>query len=53
VEEKQVFMPEFDLSNTLNALDGSEIVCHPVNARLFSTYLDYFTPHGFLETTEP
>jgi hypothetical protein len=53
VEEKQVFMPEFDLSNTLNALDGSEIVCHPVNAHLFSTYLDYFTPHGFLETTEP
>ncbi len=53
VEEKQVFMPEFDLSNTLSALDGSNIVCHPVNARLFSTYLDYFTPHGFLETSEP
>jgi amino acid adenylation domain-containing protein/thioester reductase-like protein len=53
VEEKQVFMPEFDLSNTMNALKGSDIACHPVNARLFSTYLDYFTPHGFLESTEP
>jgi len=53
VEEKQVFMPEFNLSNTLKALEGSNIVCHPVNGRLFSTYLDYFTPHGFLETSEP
>jgi len=52
VEEKQVFMPEFDLSNTLNGLKDSGIECHPVNARLFSTYLDYFTPHGFLEKSE-
>ncbi|MGB7874050.1 MAG: amino acid adenylation domain-containing protein, partial [Anaerolineales bacterium] len=53
VEEKQVFMPEFDLNNTLSGLNGSGIVCHPVNARLFSTYLDYFTPHGFLEKSGP
>jgi thioester reductase-like protein len=53
VEEKQVFMPEFDLSNTLSGLEGSGIECHPVNDRLFSTYLDYFTPHGFLEKSEP
>lgn len=51
VEEKQVFMPEFDLSNTLTGLNGNHIACHPVNAQLFSTYLEYFTPHGFLEKT--
>jgi myxalamid-type nonribosomal peptide synthetase MxaA len=49
VEEQQVFMPEFDLSNTLTGLNGSNINCHPVNAHLFSTYFEYFTPHGFLE----
>jgi thioester reductase-like protein len=53
VDEEQVFMPEFDLSNTLTGLNGSGIECHPVNARLFSTYLDYFTPHGFLEKSKP
>ena len=49
VEEQQVFMPEFDLSNTLTRLEGSGIRCHPVNEQLFSTYLKYFLPRGFLE----
>jgi hypothetical protein len=49
VEERQVFMPEFDLSNTLTRLEGSGIQCHPVDDRLFSTYLQYFIPRGFLE----
>ncbi len=53
VEEKQVFMPEFDLSNTLTGLNGSGIVCHPVNNQLFSAYLKYFIPRGFLEKPEP
>jgi thioester reductase-like protein len=48
VEEKQVFMPEFDLSNTLARLEGSGIHCHPVDEQLFSTYLKYFLPRGFL-----
>lgn len=48
VEEQQVFMPVFDLTNTLTALEGSAIRCHPVNAQLFSTYLNYFVPRGFL-----
>jgi hypothetical protein len=52
VEEKQVFMPEFDLTNTLTRLDGSGIVCHPVNDKLFTTYMKYFTPNGFLEAPE-
>jgi hypothetical protein len=52
VEEKQVFMPEFDLSNTLSRLDGSGVRCHPVNDQLFSTYLKYFLPRGFLKTQE-
>jgi hypothetical protein len=42
-------MPEFDLSNTLTRLNGSGIQCHPVNDRLFSTYLKYFLPGGFFE----
>jgi len=53
VDEEQVYMPEFDLNNTLAGLKDSGIVCHPVNARLFSTYLDYFTPQGFLEKSGP
>jgi amino acid adenylation domain-containing protein/thioester reductase-like protein len=53
VDEEQVFMPEFDLSNTISGLNSSSIKCHPVNARLFSTYLDYFTPQGFLKRSEP
>jgi len=47
VEEKQVFMPEFDLSNTLTRLSGSGVHCHPVNNQLFSAYLKYLIPHGF------
>ncbi|MFN8382938.1 MAG: amino acid adenylation domain-containing protein [Anaerolineales bacterium] len=43
VEEKQVFMPEFDLTNTITRLNGSGIVCHPVNGQLLSRYLKYFT----------
>jgi amino acid adenylation domain-containing protein/thioester reductase-like protein len=53
VEEKQVFMPEFDLSNTLTRLNGNGIHCHPVNDQLFSTYLQYFIPRGFLEKPAP
>jgi thioester reductase-like protein len=52
VEEQQVFMPEFDLSNTLAGLNGSGIQCHPVNDKLFFTYLKYFTPRGFPEKSE-
>jgi hypothetical protein len=52
VEEKQVFMPEFDLSNTLAGLIGSGIRCHPVDDELFSTYLKYFTPRGFPQKSE-
>jgi thioester reductase-like protein len=52
VEEEQVFMPEFDLSNTLAGLEGSGIHCHPVDGHLFSTYMKYFIPRGFLEGPE-
>ncbi len=52
VEEKQVFMPEFDLTNTLAGLNGTGIVCHPVNSQLFSIYMKYFTPQDFLEKPE-
>ncbi len=52
VEEEQVFMPEFDLRNTLAGLEGSGIHCHPVDGQLFSTYMKYFIPRGFLEGPE-
>jgi len=52
VEEKQVFMPEFDLSNTLAGLEGSGIHCSPVDGKLLSAYLGYFTPRGFLARPE-
>lgn len=53
VSESQVFMPEFDLSNTLTRLNGSGIRCHPVNDQLFTAYLKYFTPRGFPEISAP
>jgi thioester reductase-like protein len=49
VEERQVFMPEFDLSNTLAGLEGSGISCRPVDDELLAAYLAYFTPRGFPE----
>ncbi|MEW6083605.1 MAG: amino acid adenylation domain-containing protein [Chloroflexota bacterium] len=52
VDESQVFMPEFDLTNTLTRLNGSGVVCHPVNDALFSAYLNYFIPRGFLEKSK-
>lgn len=53
VQERQVFMPEFDLSNTFTRVNGSGIRCHPVNDRLFTAYLNNFLPRGFLEKPDP
>jgi amino acid adenylation domain-containing protein/thioester reductase-like protein len=52
VDESQVFMPEFDLTNTLTRLNGSGVRCHPVNEDLFTAYLNYFIPRGFLEKSK-
>ena len=52
VDEGQVFMPNFDLTNTLERLNGSDVHCHPVNEQLFSTYLRYFTPQEYPESSE-
>ena len=51
VDEGQVFMPNFDLTNTLERLNGSGVHCHPVDEQLFSTYLRYFTPQGSRESS--
>jgi len=51
VEEGQVFMPNFDLTNTLERLKGNGFHCHPVDEQLFSTYLRYFTPQGSRESS--
>jgi len=49
VEEKQIFMPRIDLSNTLAALAGTGIECAPVNGKLLSTYINAFVEHGLIE----
>jgi thioester reductase-like protein len=49
VEEKQIFMPRIDLSNTLSKLEGSGIECPPVDGRLLSTYLNALIAHGLIE----
>jgi len=49
VEEKQVFMPQIDLSNTLSKLEGSDIVCPPVDGKLLSTYINAFIENGLIE----
>jgi thioester reductase-like protein len=49
VEEKQIFMPRIDLSQTLAALNGSGLECPPVDGRLLSTYINAFIAHGLIE----
>jgi hypothetical protein len=49
VEENQIFMPRFELGNTLSALEGSGITCPPVDEKLFSTYISAFIEHGLIQ----
>lgn len=41
--------PMFDCTATLKALEGSGIVCHPVNPVLSATYFDYFLRQNMLD----
>ena len=41
--------PRFDCGNTLQALEGTGIVCPPVDGRLLAVYFDYFARTGFLD----
>ncbi|MCC6569423.1 MAG: thioester reductase domain-containing protein, partial [Anaerolineales bacterium] len=52
VEQKQIFMPQIDLSATLAKLEGSGIQCQPVNAELMSTYFRAFYEHGLIPKPE-
>lgn len=49
VEERQIFMPRIDLSNTLGKLKGAGIECPPVDGKLLSTYLNAFFERGLIE----
>lgn len=40
----------YDCQNTFEGIEGTGIVCPPVDARLLSTYFSYFTRSGFLDT---
>lgn len=41
--------PQISCLETQNALNGSSIVCPPVNAQLLNTYFSYFTRSGWLD----
>jgi amino acid adenylation domain-containing protein/thioester reductase-like protein len=47
-EIKSETEPSFDDQNTRHGLDGSNIVCPPVDSELLSTYFSYFRSCGFL-----
>jgi len=42
-----------DCQNAVTGLAGTPIVCPPVDAKLLSTYLSYFTRSSFLNTPRP
>ena len=52
VEEKQIFMPRIDLSNTLAKLAGTGIECAPVDGKLLSTYINAFIAHDLIHRPE-
>lgn len=40
---------QFDSRNTLTGLEGSSIICPPIDAHVFEVYLSYFNRSGFLK----
>jgi thioester reductase-like protein len=49
VEENQIFMPRFELGNTLSGLEDSSIKCPAVDEKLFSIYINAFIEHGLIQ----
>ena len=48
VTADQIFMPQIDCHQALTGLQGSDIRCAPVDARLLDTYLAYYIRSGFV-----
>jgi len=48
LENSSMVSQVFDCQNTLEGLAGTSIVCPPVDARLLSTYFNYFVASNFL-----
>ncbi|MBD2605305.1 amino acid adenylation domain-containing protein [Scytonema hofmannii FACHB-248] len=48
LENSSMGWQAFDCQNTLEGLAGTSIVCPPVDARLLSTYFNYFVSSNFL-----
>jgi amino acid adenylation domain-containing protein/thioester reductase-like protein len=46
-------LPRFDSRNTFAGLEGSSLVCPPVDDRLLATYLSYWTRSGYLPPPIP
>ncbi|MBW4553454.1 MAG: thioester reductase domain-containing protein [Aphanocapsa sp. GSE-SYN-MK-11-07L] len=49
---KQSTDPQISCSATQTALNGSSIVCPPVNAELLNTYFSYFIRSGWLDVSQ-
>ena len=43
------FQTRFDCSRTTKALEGSNVVCHPVNDQLLACYMDFLDGVGFFD----
>jgi myxalamid-type nonribosomal peptide synthetase MxaA len=48
MDETSLQLPTYDCTQTQRELEGSGIVCPPVDAKLLGTYMRYFTSIGFL-----
>ncbi len=48
-EQQSFIEAQFDCQNTIKGLAGTEIVCPPINSKLFALYFSYFWNSGFLE----
>jgi myxalamid-type nonribosomal peptide synthetase MxaA len=48
MDERSFELPKYDCRHTLRELEGSGILCPPVDGRLLDTYLRYLTGIGYL-----
>lgn len=45
-------LPRFDCRNTLDALEGTPVLCAPIDERLLTTYFSYWIQNGALPSPE-
>jgi hypothetical protein len=52
MDDRSFQLPRYDCGQTQRELDGSGIVCPPVDAQLLGTYLRYLRRVGFIPSPE-